>query len=134
MGVVAQKVEIEEAMAKVWEPLKNSTFEGHSSAKNKAMKNIIHMIEKAGGPQSLTSALALALKQKFEARSVFSKTAMEHGEQALKDHIAKLASDIEVLDAENAEVLSSIDTLTKSLQMEEEKLQTAQEASIAAQN
>lgn len=135
-GVIEQKKGYEEALVDVWEPLKESKLVGQTLRKerNKAMARLTTMIATTSAPESLTSALVLALKQKVDSRTSFAQKAVGFAETSLKEHIESLSSKIESLEAKNTEVLACVTAAESALKIAEEKLQAAQDESVTAEN
>merc|ERR1712176_577901 len=111
-----------------------SKLVGKQKERTKAMKSLTALLEPTDAPESLKLALSLALKQKTDSRTMFAEKTVEHAEQALKEHIASLGAKVEGLEAKNAQVLEAVGQAEGALKEAEQKLQEAQDGSVAAEN
>jgi len=126
----------DDVFTEAWEPLKESKLVGNAlrKEKNKAVSRLNAMIDVTEAPASLRSALSLALKRQADSRTHFAQKAIEFAEAALQDHTAGLSMQIETLEAKTSDLISEIASVNTAVQAAEERLASAQNDSISADN
>lgn len=88
-------------LADVFTPLKEGTFQGNWSKKNKHMNELKKKVIELGCQESLGDALVATLKMTPEKREgSFAKVTIQFVEDAFTKHTAQVAQDIAGLDSE----------------------------------
>jgi len=117
-----------------WEALTGCTFARKDwRLRNKAIAVIVECLKTASAPQSLQAAVSEALKSGPE-RSDFAKLTLEHGEDAMKDHVVKSAANISELEDAVAEQKRAVESAEEANKIAREEADAAMQVAIDAAN
>jgi len=132
-ALTKQKEETEKLVSETWEAVKNSTFEGKQwRERNKAIDEIVKVLDVAGLDASLKAALPTALKTKPAERKRFSAAAIHFAEVALTSYQKKIQEGLDNFEQEATKRSQAVEAAKEAVASAEEKLGAAKAETTAA--
>jgi len=116
-AVVASREECEAALARLWVPLKANEYKGNEwRVRDKSISELMRLLQKwCDVPESLSSALPIALKTKTSERGEFALQTLEAGEAMHNEHLTELSAKIADFDDESARRAATVSTAESAL-------------------
>jgi len=132
---VEAKAAFEQSFAENFEALKTGKYSGKEwPLRQKALKTLTSLLERAAAPQSLIAASQMVLKDKPEARSSFGAMAVDSIEETVKEYVEAMTKGIEQQQLAVASQKEAVVAAEEAAVAAEQTLEAAQTTMISAGN